>query len=1512
MRITLPRAAVRLACCAILLVLAAPAAAEIVIPPVPLNAGQSNPPLIMLVAGKDHKLFYEAYNDTSDLDGDGNYDTRFNPRIEYYGLFDSKLCYKGWGLNSNGSVSRSTGSYTVNKDYFSPEAAVKDMTYKTCPGSWSGNFLNYVTTSRMDALRKVLYGGQRSFDMMSATLLRRAYIPRDAHGWGKEYTSEAVDGYKISDYTPFAMPESGKRHFFGNFSVPKLCIPPSSCRDTAAPLLAVARNSTKRIWDWAAAEGDKLFSSLSADSGSSLHSNYVVQVEACSNTFTATLPDGTQNYRGDNCKPYTSTSGGSSKTYFKPVGMLHKFGEDGSMLFGLLTGSYNKNMSGGVLRKAMSSFANEINPENGQFTNNATIVQTFDRLMIFAFRRSTANNYVSMGIDGAWVGGRIMNDGEFPDWGNPVGEMMYEAIRYLGGAGGATPAYDFTHSGSYDSEIGLPRAAWDKPYDKVPWCSKPNILVLSDINPSFDSDQLPGARFKSCMNAFSVKKGSLTVNHACNQPGNSTFSGAFGSLNVSELADTIGQRESINGRDYFIGQSGSKVDWSPTAKRVDTLSTIRGLAPEETGKEGSYYSAAVAYYGKSTGIQTAAGKDRQKIDTYVVALASPLPKIEVPTSSGIVTIVPFGKSVKGADQNINAGKEYFQPANQIVEFYIKSLDLHDPGNGGRYRAVFQISYEDMEQGADHDMDVIAEYEIKYTQSGTVEVKVTPTYQAAGIILNIGYTISGTTKDGPYLVAQSKNPSPPFYYLNVPADKSAGYCQTASASDNTCKTLPACSNSDSSAKFGPCTLGQSVTHTFTPSARTDAASLLKDPLWYAAKWGGFRDKTNDANHWPNVSGKWDSNGDQMPDNYFLVRNALGLQAALEKTLGAIKEGASSSGGIEASSVSFGVTETLAFTTQYQPSDWSGDLIATTIVPVSKDNPDGIGPVKWRAAENMPAASSRRIFTRNNANSADIASVGREFTWDNLNTAQQSALTEDKALDGQSVVEYVRGSNSKEVMRGGTFRDRSRVSGASSPLGDSPHNEPRYAKASDTLYLGANDGMLHGFDARNGRELFAYIPSALIPKLSKLTHVDYGHEYYVDGEAETAAVDGRLYLIGAPGRGGKGLYGLDVTNPSGFAASDVKWELNGAADATKCGGDANMDNIGFVLSKPVIATLNDGKAHIIVGNGYNSCYGRAALYILDIASGAVQKRIDVPILSGSVNNGLSAPAVLDANGDGKVDIVYAGDMNGGLWRFDLSSANASGWGIHSGSVADVPIFLAANNGKSQPISAAPVIAVDNSITPARIHILFGTGRYLVTADKSDQSIQSWYGIIDDGKGTATRNDLKARRFIFRNDSARAIEDARTNDMGNARGWYIDFNVQGDSGERVISSGIVLSAQRGTTILFPSIIPVENDPCMAGGRSYLNFVNAFTGASLDFVFLDINGDGVVNGDDKISDGKNPASLKVDNGIINNIKVISGPGNNLQVIYGKSSGVPSSDGVNPGDSPHKGRLSWRELYGK
>ncbi|MEY8194402.1 MAG: hypothetical protein RPR28_06050, partial [Cycloclasticus sp.] len=146
----------------------------------PLFLTTSVPPIVMLTMGRDHKLYYEAYNDASDLDGDGALDIRYTPSIDYYGYFDSYKCY------------------TYGSDKFTPVSVSAD---KTCAGNWSGDFLNYLTTSRMDALRKVLYGGYRSTDSTSSTILERAFIPQDAHSWGKEYNSVAVDGYDIADYT---------------------------------------------------------------------------------------------------------------------------------------------------------------------------------------------------------------------------------------------------------------------------------------------------------------------------------------------------------------------------------------------------------------------------------------------------------------------------------------------------------------------------------------------------------------------------------------------------------------------------------------------------------------------------------------------------------------------------------------------------------------------------------------------------------------------------------------------------------------------------------------------------------------------------------------------------------------------------------------------------------------------------------------------------------------------------------------------------------------------------------------------------------------------------------------------------------------------------------------------------------------------------------------------------------------------------------------------------------------
>ena len=202
----------------------------------PLFARASLPPLNMLVMGKDHKIYYEAYNDASDLDGDGVPDVGYQGwqtkvvggvtkyKIDYFGYFNSFACYTWDGAK------------------FNPVSAAPN---KTCSGQWSGDFLNYLTTSRMDALRRVLYGGWRQVDDAGATVLQGAFFPQDAHSWGKEYQSVARDGYNISNYAPLGIPTAGNYHLFAVTTV----------TDNSAPLFRVMQNSPYRIWNWLSIEG---------------------------------------------------------------------------------------------------------------------------------------------------------------------------------------------------------------------------------------------------------------------------------------------------------------------------------------------------------------------------------------------------------------------------------------------------------------------------------------------------------------------------------------------------------------------------------------------------------------------------------------------------------------------------------------------------------------------------------------------------------------------------------------------------------------------------------------------------------------------------------------------------------------------------------------------------------------------------------------------------------------------------------------------------------------------------------------------------------------------------------------------------------------------------------------------------------------------------------------------------------------------------------------------------------
>lgn len=1397
-------------------------------PSTPLGATTNATPMTMLVMSKDHKLFYEAYNDASDVDGDGTLDVKFKPSIEYYGLFDPGYCYR----------------YSSNR--FEPRSTSDNL--GRCSGSarWSGRWLNYMTTTRIDALRKVLYGGHREVDTSSTrsssgqTILRRAYIPQDSHSWGKEYHSVATDGYNISDYTPFSLPTaSDKRHFFGSLTATagQNCTDLADCSDDLQPLLRVRKNvgNNRRIWEWASKERPVLDESLSTGSfpsGTEAQEDYAVRVEVCTANF------------HNGCKQYPN----NGRPDYKPVGLLHDYGENESMFFGMLSGSYDKPMSGGRLRKVVSSFANEVDTTTGRFTTNARIVDTLNKLRIRDYNNGRTDN----AYRGGWVTTRSMTDGEFADWGNPVGELLYEATRYFAGKKVATPA--FAGTTTIDGEVGLTSASWDDPFEagsaaSASFCARSNFLTISDVNPSFDSDQIPGV-----------------------YSGFGSFSGDLTGLNVESIGNTITSLESNITGLRFIGQSDGVYDTAPTPKTVTSLGRIRGLAPEEPTKQGSYYSASVARFAKETDLRSTL-QGKQTIDNYVVALSSPLPKIEVKTSSGrLVTIVPFAKSVSGS--GISATKGSFQPTNQIVDFYVEKIfnsgaaDANPAENGGRYVAEFQINFEDVEQGADHDMDAIAKYVIKENASGQIEVTVTPTYEAGGIGHSMGYVISGTEDDGIYLVARDRN-NTPAYFLNVRPGQKAGDCDVATMPATCESQLPYAQPAGSPA---------ATSYVFTPSTNP-AATLLKDPLWYAAKYGGYVDRNKSDSL--DQDSEWDKDGDGVPDTYFFVQNPLKLKEALKKAFDNIIERSGSGGNVVANSTNL-TTETYVYQGIFNSEKWSGDLLA-----YQADSNGVASTPAWRASEKIPAEADRIIFY---GSMRTGSLVGREFNWTTLSTAEQ-------ALFGNSanIVNYLRGARNNELSNGGTLRDRN----PSTVLGDIAHSSPFYVKDSNTVFIGANDGMLHAFDSQTGVERFAYIPSAVLGRLINISNVafDSSHEFFVDGDiavsnkSQTAGVN---YLVGTLGRGGKGLFGLDVTEPANFDGSKVLWEYFSTTD----------NDLGFMLGRPVIAQLQNGTWAVIIGNGYNSNDQKAVLYVLNLATGALIHKIDTGVAG---DNGLATPGLVLDNA-GKVTTAYAGDLKGNVWKFDLSSGTPSSWVVAN---SGAPLFTATSSGGvAQPITAQITVtkksvaeyAGDPHVGKWFVH--FGTGSDFRTSDPANTEQQSWYGLIDDG-APISRTELLLTPGIFSTGTVdgkgvRSFKEISPNNMQLKKGWVLDLPA---TGERMVTASRFFQLSE-PTLVASSVIPVE-DVCEPGGTGFLNAINPFTGGRLTSSFFDINNNGDFT-DDAMAGGEFPGSIDLG---------IGKPGEPIligdRLVVGGSEGKVEDVKINSGGpaSSFRGRISWREI---
>ena len=214
----------------------------------------------------------------------------------------------------------------------------------------------------------------------------------------------------------------------------------------------------------------------------------------------------------------------------------------------------------------------------------------------------------------------------------------------------------------------------------------------------------------------------------------------------------------------------------------------------------------------------------------------------------------------------------------------------------------------------------------------------------------------------------------------------------------------------------------------------------------------------------------------------------------------------------------------------------------------------------------------------------------------------------------------------------------------------------------IYAGANDGMLHGFDAATGQEKLAYVPNAVWPNLPLLTNPAYTHKYFVDG-SPTAwdaywGTSWKTVLVGSLGAGGKAVYALDVSNPNTFGNSNVLWEFTHA-------------DMGYVMGNVTVARFADDNYWAVFGNGYASTSGKAVLYMVRVDAPGTVKMIEVD----NAGNGLSTPTLVDSDGDRIIDMIYAGDLKGNVWKFDVSGSNTSTWksAYLQGSTSE-PLFTA----------------------------------------------------------------------------------------------------------------------------------------------------------------------------------------------------------------------------------------------
>ncbi|WP_282257990.1 PilC/PilY family type IV pilus protein [Stenotrophomonas sp. PS02301] len=661
---------------------------------------------------------------------------------------------------------------------------------------------------------------------------------------------------------------------------------------------------------------------------------------------------------------------------------------------------------------------------------------------------------------------------------------------------------------------------------------------------------------------------------------------------------------------------------------------------------------------------------------------------------------------------------------------------------------------------------------------------------------------------------------------------------------------------------------------------------------AAKYGGFTvpagfDAFAPAATPLSLASWWRSgdyvNGDRReprPDTFYAASDATRMVDSLKQAFESIvqdKRGSASALATGAGSADGGDH---IYAASYQSGSWRGD-VAAHAVDVNTGTIQA--QASWSAAAMLDARPWRQRTLRVERGGGLV-----ELSWSALGPAAQHALGDSRVLD------YLAGDRSNEGKDG--FRARASV------LGDIVNSAPVYVGAANArlyagrqfagarqygafvraqqgrravVYVGANDGFLHGFDAATGAETLAFLPAAAIgPALRDYTREEYEHRYSVDGELTVADayVNGawRTVLVGTMGRGGRGVFALDVTDPDQVS---LLWQHDARA----------LPGMGASVGKPLVGQIADGDWRVVLGNGPDSADGVARLFTLALGSGTLT--VQAPGTAGG--NGMSAPRLWDADRDGFAETAYAGDLHGNLYRFSLIEGRSE------------RLFTAVGHGAAQPITAAPLVAQNPA--DGGTWVFFGTGALLQTQDLADASLQSWYGLRDRGQPIAGRTGLKATRILAETDNGRAIEK---NDAPGVDGWVLDLQSPGHApaGERMI----VASQFRGRVLVGTTRIPDPRDPCAPGGSGYLMAIDPFTGGRLDESFFDLDGDGMVGGPGDLVDA--------DGTPVPSSGYLVGQGPNGPAFIGDWLGVSLQDGSNTGVVTRPignivRRVGWREI---